>query len=188
VLAAWGVLAHAKVLLHLAPQDMRQRGLGDPLLVVSDGAPGLIRAIEECFPRSLRQRCLVHKLRNLQSKVSEDHWPEFKARAIARYQAASPALARTLRDLVATYGAAPPSALACFRSRTDARSAPPTGSSGCAVDSSAVLPKSSDQGQRNLSGLAPEAFVQWDITATTLFNGNSSTRGCVGTAAHRRTE
>src|SRR5205823_4256757 len=28
------------------------RGLGDPLLVVSDGAPGVIRAIEECFPRS----------------------------------------------------------------------------------------------------------------------------------------
>ena len=28
-------------------QDMRGRGLGDPLLVVSDGAPGIIRAIEE---------------------------------------------------------------------------------------------------------------------------------------------
>ena len=27
-------------------QDMRQRGLGDPLLAVSDGAPGLIQAIE----------------------------------------------------------------------------------------------------------------------------------------------
>ena len=35
-------------------QDMRGRGLGDPLLVVSDGAPGIIRAIEECFPRSAR--------------------------------------------------------------------------------------------------------------------------------------
>ena len=28
-------------------QDMRGRGLGDPVLVVSDGAPGIIRAIEE---------------------------------------------------------------------------------------------------------------------------------------------
>ena len=106
VLAAWGMLADGqKVLLHLAPgtkedtascreffQDLRRRGLPDPLLVVSDGAPGLIRAIEECFPRSARQRCLVHKLRNLQSKVPEDQWPEFKARAIACYQAASPAL------------------------------------------------------------------------------------------------
>jgi transposase-like protein len=38
-------------------QDMRARGLGDPLLVVSDGAPGVIKAIETCFPRSARQRC-----------------------------------------------------------------------------------------------------------------------------------
>jgi transposase-like protein len=83
----------------------RRRGLPDPLLVISDGAPGLIRAIEECFPRSARQRCLAHKLRNLQSKVPEDQWPEFKAHAIACYQAASPALARLLRDdMVSTYG------------------------------------------------------------------------------------
>ena len=31
-------------------QDLRARGLGDPLLVVSDGAPGIIRAIDECAP------------------------------------------------------------------------------------------------------------------------------------------
>jgi hypothetical protein len=90
---------------------MRRRGLPDPLLVISDGAPGLIRAIEECFPRSARQRCLAHQLRNLQSEGPEDQWPEFKARAIACYQAASPALARMLRDdIAATYGAALPSA------------------------------------------------------------------------------
>jgi putative transposase len=96
VLGAWGVLADGhKVLLHLAPgtkedtascreffQDLRRRGLPDPLLVVCDGAPGLIRAIEECFPHSLRQRCLAHKLHNLQSKVPEDQWPEFKARVL----------------------------------------------------------------------------------------------------------
>ena len=82
VLAAWGILADGKkALLHLAPgtkedtascreffRDMRRRGLPDPLLVVSDGAPGIIRAIEECFPRALRQRCLAHKMRNLASK------------------------------------------------------------------------------------------------------------------------
>ena len=60
-------------------QDLRARGLGDPLLVVSDGAPGLIRAIEEGFPRSARQRCLAHRMRNLAAKVSADPWPEFKA-------------------------------------------------------------------------------------------------------------
>jgi hypothetical protein len=31
----------------------------------------------------------VHKMRNLQSKVPEGVWPEFKARAAACYQAAS---------------------------------------------------------------------------------------------------
>ena len=56
------------------------RGLGIPLLVVSDGAPGVIRAIEECFPRSARQRCLAHRMRNLAVKVPTDLWPEFKTR------------------------------------------------------------------------------------------------------------
>jgi putative transposase len=129
VLAAWGITADGKkVLLHLAPgtkedtascreffQDMRRRGLPDPLLVVSDGAPGAIRAIEECFPRALRQRCLAHKMRNLQSKVPETVWPEFHARAQACYQAASPALARLLReDIVATYGSDLPAVVACL--------------------------------------------------------------------------
>jgi transposase-like protein len=103
VLAAWGVLADGhKILLRLVPrskentascreffQDMRRRGLPDPLLVISDGAHDLIRAIEKCFPRPAQQRCHAHELRDLQSKVPEDQWPEFKARAIACYQAAS---------------------------------------------------------------------------------------------------
>ena len=129
VLAAWGILADGKkALLHLAPgtkedtasckeffQDLRRRGLPDPLLVVSDGAPGIIRASEECLPRTVRQRCLVHKMRNLESKVPENVWPEFKARAAACYQAASPALARLLKDdIVATCGRDLPSAVACL--------------------------------------------------------------------------
>jgi transposase-like protein len=34
------------------------------LLVVSDGACGIIKAIEVCFSRSTRQRCLAHRMRN----------------------------------------------------------------------------------------------------------------------------
>jgi hypothetical protein len=81
------------------PGRPRRRPRGGPAGV--NGAPGVIRAIEECLPRSLRQRCLAHKMRNLQSKVPEDVWPGFKARAAACYQAASPALARLLRDDIA---------------------------------------------------------------------------------------
>ena len=79
-------------------QDMRARGLGDPLLVISDGAPGIIKAIETCFPRSERQRCLAHRMRNLAAKVPEDVWPEFKVRATACYQAPSRAIARDLAE------------------------------------------------------------------------------------------
>ncbi len=39
--------------------DMRARGLGDPLLVVSDGAPGIIKAIETCF-RDDFEACIAH--------------------------------------------------------------------------------------------------------------------------------
>jgi transposase-like protein len=129
VLAAWGFTASGtKVLLHLMAgskedaetvsaffQDMRARGLGDPLLVVSDGAPGIIKAIETCFPRSERQRCLAHRMRNLAAKAGEDQWPEFKARAVAAYQAPSRAIARELAEgLVRDYEAVLPSAVACF--------------------------------------------------------------------------
>jgi hypothetical protein len=49
------------------------------------------------------------------SPVCLDVWPEFKARAAACYQAASPALARLLRDdFRATYGRDLPSATACL--------------------------------------------------------------------------
>ena len=85
------------------------------LLVVSDGAPGIIKAIETCFPRSERQRCLAHRMRNLAAKVPEDVWPEFKVRAIASYQAPSRVIARDLaRGVVAEYEADFPSAVACF--------------------------------------------------------------------------
>jgi len=130
VLAAWGfTITGAKVLLHLMAgskedaetvsalfQDMRCRGLGDPLLVVSDGAPGIIKAIETCFPRSARQRCLAHRMRNLAAKVPEDLWPEFKARATAAYQAPSRLIARDLASgLVKDYETVLPSAVACFQ-------------------------------------------------------------------------
>ena len=37
--------------------------------VVSDGAAGLIAAIEQIFPTALRQRCLIHRLRNVLAKI-----------------------------------------------------------------------------------------------------------------------
>ena len=83
LLAAWGVNTEGKpVFVGLAPGagestdawadflgDLRERGLESPLLVISDGAKGLIAAIEQVFPRALRQRCLIHRLRNITAKT-----------------------------------------------------------------------------------------------------------------------
>jgi transposase-like protein len=52
-------------------RDLIARGLGAPLLVVADGAPGLIKAVEQCWPASDRQRCCVHRVRNLLAKLPE---------------------------------------------------------------------------------------------------------------------
>ena len=96
-------------------EDMKLRGLGDPLLVISDGAPGIIKAIEVCFPRAARQRCLAHRMRNLAAKVPEDVWPDFKARVQAVYQAPSRAIARDLAaGVVADYGREQERGIACF--------------------------------------------------------------------------
>jgi putative transposase len=52
-------------------RDLIARGLGAPLLIVADGAPGLVKAIEQCWPASDRQRCCVHRARNLYAKLPE---------------------------------------------------------------------------------------------------------------------
>lgn len=129
VLAAWAITWEGKkLLLHMAPgtkestdccraflEDMLRRGLDAPVLVATDGAPGLIRAAEECFPWSLRQRCTVHKMRNIVSKLPDDYREAFKALVRAAYEAPSQEHARTIRDdLVRQYGKSCPTAVACF--------------------------------------------------------------------------
>jgi len=52
-------------------QSLKERGLQRSELWISDEHDGLIKSIEECFPGQLRQRCIVHWMRNAQSKVSK---------------------------------------------------------------------------------------------------------------------
>src|SRR5207237_3512294 len=51
--------------------DLWNRGLkGEQLkLIVTDGHAGLVKALSEVWPRVAHQRCWVHKLRNLQSRL-----------------------------------------------------------------------------------------------------------------------
>lgn len=59
--------------------DLTARGLRPPLLVISDGAPGLLGAIDNKFPSALRQRCLIHRARNVLAKVPAERRDELKA-------------------------------------------------------------------------------------------------------------
>lgn len=93
VLAAWGITTEGRpVLIGLTPgasestdawkgflDDLVARGLRPPLLVVSDGAPGLIAAAELVFAESLRQRCTIHRARNILAKVPKHAQDEVKA-------------------------------------------------------------------------------------------------------------
>ena len=132
VLVAWGYTSDGgRVLLDVClgqrerTEDWRdlgrgliRRGLRSPLLVVSDGAPGLVMAITELWPDADRQRCSVHRLRNILAKLPER--PGLHARVRAAYwaaldEAASPAEAETgLRALVGSLEREYPSAAACL--------------------------------------------------------------------------
>src|SRR5207244_7116172 len=50
-------------------RDLTRRGLRSPWMIVTDGAPGLIKAVEELWPEADRGRCAVHKLRNVVAKL-----------------------------------------------------------------------------------------------------------------------
>jgi transposase-like protein len=92
VLAAWGITTSGKpAFIGLAPgtgesadawraflAGLKDRGLASPLLIVSDGAPGLITAIEQAYPQALRQRCLIHRAQNILAKIPAGMQAEVK--------------------------------------------------------------------------------------------------------------
>ncbi len=50
-------------------QDLRTRGVTEVDLIVTDGHDGLLAALSSLFPATLRQRCLVHKQRNIMNAI-----------------------------------------------------------------------------------------------------------------------
>ena len=85
---------------------------------MSDGAPGLIKAIEELWPEADRGRCAVHKLRNVVAKLPKRaalHDTVKAACSAALDDATDPADAeRRLRELIAELERPYPSAAACL--------------------------------------------------------------------------
>ena len=138
VLAAWGITTDGKpAFIGLAPgtgepadawhdflADLTGRGLASPLLVISDGAPGLISAIEQAYPRALRQRCLIHRARNIlakipagmQAEVKDAYWKIFDTDEMTTPP--GPKLVEIIdariSEMAARYGATYPSAMKCL--------------------------------------------------------------------------
>ncbi|HZD67204.1 MAG TPA: IS256 family transposase [Acidimicrobiales bacterium] len=135
VLVAWGIDTLGKpVFIALAGAaaestdawddflaDLKERGLKAPLLGITDGAPGLTGGFDRAFPASLRQRCLIHRARNILSKVSAPDQEEVKADYWAIFEVGDAApgeeavgVARAHAEAFATkWGKTYPGAVAC---------------------------------------------------------------------------
>jgi putative transposase len=135
VLCAWAITADGKpALLGLDGanaestdacleflRDLVGRGLTEPLLVITDGAPGLIAAVEQVWPSSLRQRCVIHRARNLLAKVSAadqdlvkaDYWAIFDDLPTGGYKVALAEARRRADVFAAAWGDRYPRAVAC---------------------------------------------------------------------------
>ena len=102
--------------------DLYRRGLeGTNLqLIVTDGCKGLHAALDVVYPYAKRQRCWVHKLRNVATKLPRTHQRAALREAKTIYQAA------TKREAVARFHAwerhwhaTAPKAVACLRADLD---------------------------------------------------------------------
>lgn len=129
VLCAWGILRDGrKVLLHMELgnkesaeawlgllRNMVERGLPVPLSITSDGAPGLIGAIDQAYPKSLRVRCWAHKMRNIVAKLPRDVMPQVRAEILTVRDAGTcqEGLARA-EEVMARYKDIYPSAMKCL--------------------------------------------------------------------------
>lgn len=129
VLAAWGVDADGrKHLLHLAVgnkesevcwteffRDMVRRGLGAPITVTSDGAPGLINAIGQVFGKSIRIRCWYHKMGNIRTKLPAEAADEVLAHVRAVRDAPTPEAGRAAAAaVIERFADRYPAAMACL--------------------------------------------------------------------------
>jgi putative transposase len=97
VLVAHGITRQGKrVVLHLSLggkesteswkgtlNDLVERGLRQPELIITDGNPGLLKAIKDVWPEVARQRCAVHRIRNVLARVPKKKQDEVR-RAVHR--------------------------------------------------------------------------------------------------------
>ncbi len=70
-------------------QDLRTRGATQMDLIVTDGHEGLLAAVSELFSATPRQRCLVHKQRNILSAIPRRERDDVQAELVGIWEQAS---------------------------------------------------------------------------------------------------
>lgn len=71
-------------------RDLKKRGVQWIGLVIGDGCLGLWKVLRDIFPHSNRQRCFVHKMRNILDKIPAAKHDEVHHRLRQMYFASSP--------------------------------------------------------------------------------------------------
>jgi putative transposase len=96
-------------------QDLVARGLREPLLIVMDGAPGLVKAVKRVWPRAYRQKCQVHKMRNILAKLPR--LMQAKMKGLVQQVFLAPTFVTAMkrgRDLIAKFKDRYPAAMECL--------------------------------------------------------------------------
>lgn len=94
VLAVEPMLDESKESYSQLFENLQQRGLETPSLVISDANKGLIAAIRESFPGASWQRCKVHFMRNILAHVPQKEKESFATQLKEIWLAPSAELAR----------------------------------------------------------------------------------------------
>ena len=135
ILVTWAICSDgSKVLLHMSLgskesgeawlehfRSLVSRNLPTPLTVTTDGAPGLIKAVEAMWPEAERCRCWFHKMANVLDKVPDEMRVTVKRqlqdiRDAADYDAGK----KRAAEFAAQYQRELPSAVACLNDDLEA--------------------------------------------------------------------
>jgi len=129
ILVTWAICSDgSKVLLHLSLgnkesadawlehlRSVVSRNLPVPLTVTTDGAPGLIKAVEAMWPESERLRCWFHKMKNVLEKVPDEMREPIKRLLIEVRDAPDHETGvRRAKAMIERYERELPSAMACL--------------------------------------------------------------------------
>ena len=94
-------------------RDLKRRGVRWIGLMIADGSLGLWNALRDVFPHTKRQRCFLHKMRNILDKVPAAKHDEVLHALRELYYAGSPEEAQKLISVFrASYGKLYPKAIA----------------------------------------------------------------------------